>query len=192
MPSSLITEVVTSFGSDRASLCFPGWLQRCQAIDDAVNVARDIMTQPHDAVSPAGIIILPVNLQHLHWISAIASEMAAASLRVNFAVNYQHLHHQPQQLQQLVQAHSFWLYDFAERETDWDQIKAFPFTGVVINHAFFADNYRKFSFPYLLEHFRDQQAEVIIRSRELPLNQVDCAALNLTGWQQQVADTLFN
>ena len=187
MQSSLITEVVTSFGSDRASLCFPGCLQRCQAIGDAVDVARDIMARPHRAVSQADVIILPVNLQHLHWISAIASEMAAASLRVNFAVNYQH-----QQLQQLAQAHSLWLYDFAERETDWDQIKAFPFTGVVINHAFFADNYRKFSFPYLLEHFRDQQAEVIIRSRELPLNQVDCAALNLTGWQQQVADTLFN
>lgn len=191
LPSSLITETITPFENILPGKCYPGYLEGCHCVSEAITITHELISFNNKQLNTTSAITLPMTRHSLQWLNEIADEIAQASLPVNFAINYHQLNEERNRLHKLALTHSLWLYDFAEPGTDWDAVKNVPFAGVVINHPFFTDNYRKFSFPYLLQHFREQQAEVIIRCRELPLNVEECAALNLTGWQCQITDTLF-
>lgn len=188
-----VTERIRRLDGALTGVCYSAPFMHCEQESTASLNGHNIISLHNQLPDTPELIIIPLtgnNLQSFLQSPQIDSSLHAKNVRL--AINYADLVQRDSELRQVSERFSFWLYDLAPPGTCWKNIAAFPFSGVVLTEEFFNDNYLKFSFPFLLESFREREAEVILRAPQLMLPAVRYRELNVSGWQEQrTSSTLF-
>lgn len=161
---------------------------------EEINNSADIVAWTNYPANEAALMIIPLGLQQIKQIIATPEQYPFwQRSHVRLAINYETFKECRLAIAELTNVFSFWLLDFAPPGADWRLIESFPFTGIVLNEAFFNANYQKFTFPFLLSSFAERGIKVIVRSTQPAPPCEVMKALNIAGWQQHCRPgTLFS
>lgn len=187
-----VTEHIRRFDNTPFGVCYPASVMHCDHPSPALLNEIDMIAQKNYPPEKAEIHVIPLaeyTLSTFLDTPNIYSSLQRKNVRL--AINYAGMCKGGETLRALANDFSFWLYDLAAPGTNWQNISAFPFSGVVLDEAFFNDNYHKFSFPFLMETWQEREAEVILRTAALMFDPSRYAQLHLTGWQEQRASGAF-
>jgi len=184
-----VTEPIHHVEHNVAGICYS--VPYLQQIKDSSNIlnTHNIISLHNQIATQAALMIIPVEDIRLQGMIAVPDAYShLQDARVRIGINYSGLAAHYASLLELTDKFNFWLYDFAPPGADWQLMESFPFSGIVLNDAFFNDNHEKFTFPFFMARFREKGAEVIVRSHSPALTAEQFAGINITGWQHQRSD----
>ena len=186
------TERIRRFDDATLGICYSAPFMHCEQESTALLNGSNIISLHNQLPDTPELIIIPLAGNMLtRFLTAPENYSNLQTDNVRLAINYAGLLQGDSELRALAEQFSFWLYDLAPPGMNWQNISAFPFSGVVLTEEFFSDNYLKFSFPFLLASCREREAEVILRTPQLTLPLAHYAELNVSGWQQQRTSSLL-
>ncbi|MDH2067747.1 hypothetical protein [Pantoea sp. GD03673] len=181
-----VTEPIHHVKHNVSGICYSvPYLQQNQESSNTLNT-NNIISLHNQIATEAALMIIPVDDRRLQGMIAVPDAYShLQNARIRIGINYSSLASHRASLLELTKKFDFWLYDFAPPGADWRLLESFPFSGIVLNEAFFNDNYAKFTFPFFMATFREKGAEVIVRSHTPLLTAEQFTEINISGWQQQ-------
>lgn len=181
-----ITEPIHHVTSQVAGICYH--LPNADFARPEKMILNDdnIISLHNHLATEAALMIIPLcDRQLKEWMNQPARYLPLQDSRVRIGINYHSLLLYRERLLELINTYAFWLFDFAPPGAEWHLVESFPFSAIVLSETFFNDNYRKFSFPFLIESLREKGAEIFVRGYDPTLSAEQLSAVNISGWQLQ-------